>query len=248
MQNRSLFLFSFIAITVLQGYVLQKVKIKDQMIAVKPQTKVSPIIRLRHVVIKKPKLLPKVEPIKEEMHPKPPKPVVKKVVTIPKKIKKKTIKKIIKKKKVIKKKRIIKKATKKPINKKAPTIKSVATKKKVPKEKIQKRIPRLQSSSPKQKTIKNNYLAKVRSTIEHRKKYPRTAKRLRQQGVVIIGFTIYKNGHIGDIKLVKKSSYAKLNHAAIKILKRIGAFSPIPKDFRESSISLTVPIRYKILN
>lgn len=231
MQNRSLFLFSFAAIAVLHGYVLQKVKIKDQMITVKPQAKVSPIIQLRHVVIKKPEPIPTVEPAKEEVHPEPPKPVVKEVAIPPKKIEKKAIQKVLKKK-VLKKK----------------VLKKKRTRKKVAKKKVLKSVPRQKRSSPKQKAIKNHYLAKVRSTIEHRKKYPRSAKRLRQQGVVSIRFTIYKDGHIGAIALMKKSSYTKLNQAAINILKRIGAFAPIPKELAKSTLSLTVPIRYKILN
>ncbi|WP_294959330.1 energy transducer TonB [Sulfurovum sp.] len=201
-------------------------RIKDQIVTVKPQAKVSPIIQLRHVVIKKPEPIPTVEPVKKEVHPEPPKPVVEEVAVLPKKIEKKAIQKVLKKK-VLKKKR---------------------TRKKVAKKKVLKSVPRQKRSSPKQKAIKNHYLAKVRSTIEHRKKYPRSAKRLRQQGVVSIRFTIYKDGHIGAIALMKKSSYTKLNQAAINILKRIGAFAPIPKELAKSTLSLTVPIRYKILN
>lgn len=220
MNNKIIFTFTFITIGLLHAYVLSSVILKENRIAVEPQKKVSPIINLQRVSIKMPE--PIVEPVKEEVLPEPPEPVVEEVVVIPpKKIKKK----IVKKKKVVKKK---KKSTK-------------------PK-KVAKQSSKAQLSSPKQKAIKNLYLSKIRSMIEQRKKYPRAAKRLRQQGVVHIKFTISRDGTIRHIALAKKSSYGKLDTAAIKILKRIGAFAPIPKELNERYLSLTVPIKYKILN
>ena len=220
MKDKVLFAFALITTVVLHSYVFHTVKIKHNVIAVEPQKKVSPIINLQHIAIKIP------EPAVEEILPEPPKPVVEEVlVPMPPMIKKKAIKKVQKKKKVVKKK-----------------------KKKTKPKKVAKVASKAQLSSPKRKAIKNSYLAKVRRTIEQRKKYPKAAKRLRQEGVVKVHFTIGKNGAIRDVRLAGKCSYSKLNKAAIKILKRIGAFAPIPKELNERYLSLVVPVRYKILN
>ncbi len=225
LQNRTLFLFSFAMVAMLHGYVLQNINTSHQVITVKPQKKVSSVIRLQHINMKIPE--PVAKPAAEEVPPEPQEPVVDAVVTLPKKTEKRSLPKVMKKKKTFRKK---------------------AVKKKLRRKRVVKRKTRQASSSPNIKVIKDNYLAKIRREIEQNKRYPRSAKRLKQQGAVWIRFTIYADGHIGPVTLVKKSSYAKLNKAAVKILKRVGAFAPIPKELKKGSLSLTVPVRYKILD
>ena len=221
MNHKIIFTFTFVTIGLLHAYVLSSVTLKENMIAVEPQKKVSSVINLQRVLINTSE--PMIEPVTEVL-PEPPKPVVEEVVVpIPKKIKKKAVKKV-QKKKIVKKKK--------------------STKAK----KAAKQRSKSQLSSPKRKAIKNAYLAKVRRTIEQCKKYPKAAKRMRQEGVVKVHFTIGKNGGIRNIRLVGKCPYAKLNKAAMKILQEIASFAPIPKELDERYLSLTVPVRYKILN
>ncbi len=233
MKNKIIFAFALITTGLLHSYVLNSVKLKQHAIAVEPQKKVSPIINLQRVAIKKPE--PIVQPVIEEVLPEPPEPVAEEVVVVPlKKIKKKAIEKIIKKK--VAKKKLIKKK------------KVVKTKKSSKPKRVAKMSSKAQLSSPKQKAIKDHYLSKVRRMIEQRKKYPHAAKRLRQQGVVYVKFMISQDGTIRHIGLVKKSRHEKLDKAALNILKKIGAFAPIPKELGERYLSVTVPIKYKILN
>jgi len=163
MKNKIIFAFALITTGLLHSYVLNSVKLKQHAIAVEPQKKVSPIINLQCVAIKKQE--PIVQPAMEEVLPEPPKPVVEEVVVVPPK--KKKVKKKVAKKKVVKKKKVIK------------------TKKSSKPKRVAKMSSKAQLSSPKQKAIKDHYLSKVRRMIEQRKKYPHAAKRLRQQGVGI---------------------------------------------------------------
>lgn len=227
MNDKVLFPLSLLVIALLHVYILSTINVKP--VVVKVQSKVSPIINMQHVVIKEPE--PIVEPVVEEVVPEPPEPVVEEVIVPPKKIKKKAIKKVVKKK-VVKKKKVKKKVKKK----------------KVKKKKVLKKRTARQASSPQQKSIENAYLSKVRRSIERRKKYPKSAKRAKQQGTVRVRFTINANGSIRNISLVGGTPYAKLNKAALKILRRIGSFAPIPKKLGKRSLTVTVPIRYKILN
>lgn len=228
MNDKVLFPLSLLVIALLHVYILSTINVKP--VVVKVQNKVSPIINMQHVVIKEPE--PIVEPVVEEVVPEPPEPVVEEVIVPPKKIKKKAIKKVVKKK-VVKKKKVKKKKVKK---------------KNVKKKKVLKKRTARQASSPQQKSIKNAYLSKIRRSIERRKKYPKSAKRAKQQGTVRVRFTINANGSIRNISLVGGTPYAKLNKAAFKILRRIGSFAPIPKELGKRSLTVTVPIRYKILN
>ena len=223
MINKIIFTFTFVAVGLLHAYVLSVAKINQSAITVEPQKKVSSVINLQRVAIKTPE--PAVEPVKEEILPQPPEPVAEEVVFVPPK----TVKKVVKKK-----------GTKK---------KTMAKKKKVKKpKKIAKKSSKAQLSSPKRKRIKNSYLSKVKRTIEQCKRYPKAAKRLKQEGSVTVRFTILRNGRIKNITLLAGSKYKKLNRAAIKTIERIISFGPIPKELNEKSMVVTLPIKYEILS
>ncbi|WP_419673486.1 TonB family protein [Aliarcobacter butzleri] len=82
-------------------------------------------------------------------------------------------------------------------------------------------------------TIETKYLAKVRATIEKNKIYPKAAKRLNQTGKVNVNFDILKNGEIRNVKVLGKSSFAKLDEASIELLIKISNFDEIPEELKK---------------
>lgn len=190
-------------------------------------------INLQNVVLKKPE--PVVEPVIE-------KPV--EIKPLPKTESKNKIKQVKKKEHHKKEKRVEKK-----VEKKIEEIKEV-------KQEIKEVIP-LESSSdiksvekdidPSLKdALENEYLAKIRMLIEKNKIYPKSAKRLNQMGKVHVCFVVSKDGQIKNIRIVKKSSFEKLDEAAIEILTKISNFEPIPEKLNKNSWEITVPIVYQI--
>ncbi|MFY4807995.1 TonB family protein [Aliarcobacter butzleri] len=119
-------------------------------------------------------------------------------------------------------------------------------------------IPPPQKTEPKEEvsapTINQNeindigeqYLAKVRATIEKNKIYPKAAKRLNQTGKVNVNFDILKNGEIRNIKVLGKSSFSKLDEASIELLIKISNFDEIPEELKKSVWNVTIPIDYSI--
>ncbi|MDK2042273.1 TonB family protein [Aliarcobacter butzleri] len=95
-------------------------------------------------------------------------------------------------------------------------------------------------------TIETKYLAKVRATIEKNKIYPKAAKRLNQTGKVNVNFDILKNGEIRNVKILGKSSFAKLDEASIELLIKISNFDEIPEELKKSVWNVTIPIDYSI--
>lgn len=187
-------------------------------------------ISLQKVVLKKPEVK-KVEQKKE----------VKKVV------KQKTLKKLAKnaKKKIVKKeikKEEKKKTVEKVVKKTTPKIQPQVTKKIVKPKKVEKMV-----SVEELDVIKNKYLSKLRNLIEDKKIYPNSAKRLRQQGKVIVSFLITKEGHLKDISLKNGSKYKRLNNAALELLKDISRFEPIPKELGKNKWAIEIPINYRII-
>jgi protein TonB len=184
-------------------------------------------ISLQKVILKKPEVK-KVEQKKE----------VKKVVKqkVLKKVAKKAEKKVLKKE--IKKKETIEKVVEKTTPKTQPQV----TKKIVKPKKVEKMV-----SVEELNVIKNKYLNKLRNLIEDKKIYPNSAKRLKQQGRVIVSFLITKEGNFKNISLKDSSKYKKLNKAALELLNNISKFEPIPDELGKNKWVIEIPINYKIL-
>lgn len=226
MKNTLLFIFTFIMILLVHFYLLFAIEIKKAIPLIQPQKTHSIVINLKKVAIKIVEPIPL--PIEKKITPIIKEKIVKEVVVPIKKIKKRAMKRVKKRKKITKKRKKLKKH--------------------VVKKKVIKHKNILKKSSPNLKALKNRYLAKIRLIIEKHKKYPRIAQRMHQEGIVKVRFTIDKNGKIKNIMLVKKCSYSRLNKAGISTLKKIGRFKPIPKELHKSFLTLTVPIKYKIIH
>lgn len=216
------------------------------MIAPKPTSK-SVQIKLNKVVIKKQEIKPepKIEEIKE---------VVKKKIIKKKLIKTKSKNIIKKEKKHYKKKVIKKKVVKKKVIKKVVKKTPVEKPKKVFKEVVKQQMPTVKVEEKSKEvnkkvlnSVKNNYLSKLQRLIEKNKKYPKSAKRLKQMGKVYLSFTIGKNGEIRNVKISKNSKYKRLNKATMEIMSNIKKFDPIPKELNKSSWDITVPVVYQIV-
>jgi len=184
------------------------------------------------------------EPVIEEV-PSEPEPVIEEVPSEPEPVIEKVIPKPIKKEEVIKKKRI-KKKTRKSVSKRLSGGVPGGQAGGEPGGQLGGE-PGGQLSTLRQQTVSELYISKIIKMIERKKRYPRISKKMRHEGVVNITFTINKNGTIRHIGPIKKCSHERLNRAAVRILKEIGSFPPIPEEMGKESLSLSVSIRYKIL-
>jgi TonB family protein len=105
---------------------------------------------------------------------------------------------------------------------------------------------RLGKTQAREGSIKARYLYELRQVIDSHKQYPRSARRLRQEGVVTVGFRIGRNGQLSEVKVLKKCPFWRLNEAAMETVKSIGAFPPLPQEIQKESWELSVPIRFEI--
>jgi len=197
----------------------------EKVVVTQPQTVQK--ISLQKVILKKPEVK-KVEQKKE----------VKKVV------KQKVLKKVVKKtkKKIVKKEIKKKENNKKVVKKTTPKVQPQVTKKIIKPKKVEKMV-----SVEELNVIKNKYLNRLRNLIEDKKIYPKSAKRLKQQGRVIVSFLITKEGTFKNISLKDSSKYKKLNKAALELLNNISRFEPIPDELEKNKWVIEIPISYKIL-
>jgi TonB family protein len=90
------------------------------------------------------------------------------------------------------------------------------------------------------------YVAEFRAWIDQRKKYPRVARELGQQGRVIILLRVLKSGAIVDSQIEEASPFDRLNQAALELVAESGVFRPLPGTISKESLSLRVPIEYRV--
>ncbi len=225
------FILTLILVIVLHDFFLKRLRVKESSVALPVKAKIAKTINIQQVVIKKPPP-PVVKEVVRE--------VVPEVVPIPV-VEKKVIKKVVKKRKKVKKR--VKKVKKKFVPKKEPEVEVVPVPEIV--EPVVPEVPRISTARLAQ--VKESYLSRVRMVIESHKKYPRISKRLRQEGVVNVEFTIQKSGKIRSARVKQGCKYQKLNQAAVAIFDEIGSFEPIPDEIERSSWKISVPVAYKIL-
>jgi len=94
------------------------------------------------------------------------------------------------------------------------------------------------------KSIKSKYLGALYQSIDKLKVYPKNAKRLGQSGTAKVTFTVLADGTITNISLSDSSGFGLLDDAAKKILLTLAKAAPIPKELKEESMTITVPVVY----
>lgn len=87
-----------------------------------------------------------------------------------------------------------------------------------------------------------NYFGLVRARIENSKKYPPAARRSGVEGQVLVQFSIGLDGSLKDLKILKKSSHAVLDSAALSAVERAAPFPKPPKGRFTGPIPLQITI------
>ncbi|QPJ64134.1 MAG: energy transducer TonB [Candidatus Nitrohelix vancouverensis] len=92
----------------------------------------------------------------------------------------------------------------------------------------------------------DGYAQGIKQKIESEKKYPPRAKRLGNEGTVVIRFTILKNGNITDIEMVSGSKYKSINEAALKAVRKAAPFPHLPDEIGRDSLKLVLPFNFEL--
>ncbi|MDD2901087.1 MAG: energy transducer TonB [Syntrophales bacterium] len=90
------------------------------------------------------------------------------------------------------------------------------------------------------------YLATVRQLLEKHKRYPGEARRRWQEGVVVLSFTITRNGEIAQPRVSHSSGHQILDNAARETLKRLSRFPPFPAQLHRSQLAIQVPLAFRL--
>jgi periplasmic protein TonB len=82
--------------------------------------------------------------------------------------------------------------------------------------------------------------------IQRFKRYPPEAQSRHEQGVVLLGFTLDRNGQVLAHNIVRSSGYADLDDEVMGMIMRAQPLPPFPASMTQPRIDLTVPIRFSL--
>lgn len=96
-------------------------------------------------------------------------------------------------------------------------------------------------------SAKERYLYELRLLLDSRKQYPPLARSLRQEGIVEVGFLLQPDGRLSETNVVRPSTHANLNRAALQLIEAVGRFKPLPAELgKMSGWRVSVPIEYRL--
>lgn len=98
------------------------------------------------------------------------------------------------------------------------------------------------------KDIAAAYRSMVHGRIAALQQYPVLAKRMGEEGTVLVRFTILASGKISNVVIMESSGSQSLDVAAVDIFMQglNGQLPPIPPELNKSEWTLSLPIRYQL--
>lgn len=101
-------------------------------------------------------------------------------------------------------------------------------------------------NDPKAKKRELDYYSLVSAHLNRKKRYPKTAKKAREQGIVTVRFTIHRNGDVSNISIKRSSGHTILDAATLDLMRRVSPLPRIPKSLGKDSVTLSLPIDYSL--
>jgi protein TonB len=95
-----------------------------------------------------------------------------------------------------------------------------------------------------QKKEMDNFLAEILMRIEKAKYYPSVARKRGMTGTITCKFSIFPDGSVKDISLVKSSKYKLLNKAAFEAIKKGAPYPDFPSSFKKNVFISHVDIKF----
>jgi TonB family protein len=89
-----------------------------------------------------------------------------------------------------------------------------------------------------------SYIAQIARTLELIWTYPKEAGDLGQQGVTVLKITILEDGTLQASELMQSSGYRLLDGEALRAVKRLAPYQPLPKSWHRSEWDLTISFTY----
>lgn len=95
-------------------------------------------------------------------------------------------------------------------------------------------------------SAQERYRVELQAMLEKKKQYPLLAKRLRQQGKVLVKFTLRRDGSVAAAELIGTSEFETLNNAARELIGQISGLKPFPDEVKKNQWVFVLPVEYRM--
>ncbi|NCN95464.1 MAG: energy transducer TonB, partial [Bdellovibrionales bacterium] len=101
-------------------------------------------------------------------------------------------------------------------------------------------------SSPTEVSATKAYQNQLIAQLNANRFYPPLAKKMRQQGVVLVQFRVSKSGKILEAKVIQESPFKSLNDSARKLVEGLHNLAPFPAEITKTTWLFEVPVKYQM--
>jgi len=82
--------------------------------------------------------------------------------------------------------------------------------------------------------------------LQQYKRYPHAARERNEQGVVLLAFSLDRDGHVLSRHIVSGSGYSELDAEVLALIERAQPLPAFPPSMSAEKLDLTVPIRFSL--
>lgn len=94
--------------------------------------------------------------------------------------------------------------------------------------------------------LREDYFARLRAYIERYKRYPRRALIRREEGTVLLRFTLDRQGRVLSQEIARSSGHSDLDHEARGILERASPLPEIPAAIGAEQLEIEIPVSFSL--
>jgi periplasmic protein TonB len=102
---------------------------------------------------------------------------------------------------------------------------------------------RVKSGAPR---VESSWQTGLVRHLQQYKRYPSGAQSRGEEGVVLLSFSVDRNGHVLAHQIVHSSGHPELDAEVMSMIERAEPLPPFPPTMTESQLDLTVPIRFSL--
>lgn len=119
-----------------------------------------------------------------------------------------------------------------------------------PPEKIEEARPpapitaeRVKGGAPR---IEPSWQSSLVRRLQHYKRYPSEAQARNEQGIVLLSFSLDRDGHVLAHRIARSSGYPDLDEEVLAMIMRAQPLPAFPPSMPQLTLDLTVPIRFSL--
>lgn len=97
-----------------------------------------------------------------------------------------------------------------------------------------------------QKGAERSYFAELSAKLARHKRYPNRARRLHEEGTVMLFIVVNRDGMVIESYINQSSGHPRLDDAVLSMLKKASPLPAFPDDMKQAKLSINIPIDFKL--